>query len=115
MKKILVLLLAAVLLCTAALADAATDVKLGLLDLMGVDGDAWTATINAHMKDAHNLDIVTMSNTIYYDNLTDLLAALDSGDVRAISVNNSIASYITSHSDLYKVLENGGNSRSGSP
>lgn len=113
MKKIVSLLLAILLLGSFALADAASDAKLGLLKLMGVDGDIWTATINEHMKKFHDQDAVTMDNAIYYDSLTELLSALDSGEVKAISTNNSIARYITTRTDLYTMLENGGNSMGG--
>lgn len=114
MKKILAMLM--ILALTAGVFGACAEenaAKLGLLTLMGADGDAWTSTINTHMLTVHNSEAKTMDNAIYYDSLDAMLAALESGEVSAVSVNKFIAQHIASLREDLVVFEQGGNGLGG--
>lgn len=113
MKKLLALMMVLAMVFCAACAHAQEQPKLGLMELMGVYGDEWTSTINTHMKETHNHDAKTMDNAVYYNSLDALMAALDSGEVKAVSVNKFIAQHLIAHNPDYVMLEEGGNSLGG--
>ena len=103
MKKIAIVLLAAVLVLGAVGVQAdALVMRIGMLGFSASTQEEFGGVLDAHLK-AHYDGELDMTLT-YYDNLTSMLMGLRARDINVMLTGRSVAEYMTARSDALVIV-----------
>lgn len=108
MKKIFLLLL--IILCMAGCGNnksetATDDIKIGIISKLNASEEAANNYFKKIEKSGENPEINLSHKYIYYDNLNNLMMALDSGNIDEMSTYKCVALYTQAQNPDIKILD----------